>query len=55
MALSLFCLGNCIIVYCLYEYYKWSSKNVSKAASPALKLEDESGKSNLLSEASIRG
>ena len=32
MALSLFCLGNCIIIYCLYEYYKWSKNGASKAS-----------------------
>ena len=32
MALSLFCCGNCIILYCLCEYYKWTQQNAAQEA-----------------------
>jgi len=30
MATSIFCVGNLFILYCCYEYYKWTNKGGSK-------------------------
>jgi hypothetical protein len=32
MATSIFCLGNLVLLYCCYEYYKWTKQGGSKQA-----------------------
>lgn len=32
MATSIFCLGNLVLLYCCYEYYKWNKQGGGKQA-----------------------